>query len=919
MRRIILFLLAGLLLIPIAGWVLISAPFLGDLRASLVQNWIERAGGGLVISGPVSIGLGKVVHVAAEGIELDSPGGTVSLAKAEADLSLSDLLHGKFQPTAIGITGASVVLVRDAQGKIAGRAADRIAASTGTTAQGTATRPDPESIRRALAGKTVRLVDTRISFQDQISNFAFDAQLATLALQGDARTGGVSLQGTGTLNGQPLDLSLSIPKDAPLSAMVTSGATSLSFTGAEGSKGLSGALPGQILAQSTDLSQTLNILLLEPVLQGTAKAGATLGQTEDGDLALTGIDASVVLHSGPSARISGALGNLRKLDDADIAIDISFYAAGQEPPPALRVQDLRLTAFRQTLAGPLKGDTRRSMTITTNGFRIETSGVGPAPVKFSGIARGPAGELVIGNLLIQIGPVAAPWVSMTGRVGDLLKLSGVSVNGQVAFPMSTIVVAGNQRLPAELGSVTGRFKVSGPVAGFSLTDIFLATQDTDLWSLGISGSVASVVPMDGVDLTLDAGVKTAAILKALGKEPVDLEPLDIHVMAASTDNSGTVAAKLLVRMAETSVVANLLANNRGPGPVVQGTVTSDLIRLEDLRDGLLAATEITAGTDDKAPPVSGRKRPMPRPQPEKTNNVVQDITLVFFDKDRLLRYGDVNVAITAGKIAGETTVTGIKADLVLAKGKTRFGPLKFPYGGGQFDLLATMDTIAAPDTLRLQGSGDGWDFGKVMKLMKVKTPASGTIDAVFDIAGSHTSLASFINTMDGSATVRMKNGAIATSLLDLAGLGVIPWLFSKDRRDKYASITCLRAPLAFRDGVLTTDETVVETRDVQLVAYGTINIPGGTLNVAGQPRRIGKPLTRSPWPFTLSGALTKPKVKVKDGPSKLRRVDGANTMPASRVPCVPDILQLRQPPKKEPAASAKRNRKSPAAKTSRAQ
>jgi uncharacterized protein involved in outer membrane biogenesis len=173
--------------------------------------------------------------------------------------------------------------------------------------------------------------------------------------------------------------------------------------------------------------------------------------------------------------------------------------------------------------------------------------------------------------------------------------------------------------------------------------------------------------------------------------------------------------------------------------------------------------------------------------------------------------------------------------------------------------------------------------------------------------------------MDGSATVRMKNGAIATSLLDLAGLGVIPWLFSKDRRDKYASITCLRAPLAFRDGVLTTDETVVETRDVQLVAYGTINIPGGTLNVAGQPRRIGKPLTRSPWPFTLSGALTKPKVKVKDGPSKLRRVDGANTMPASRVPCVPDILQLRQPPKKEPAASAKRNRKSSAAKTSRAQ
>ena len=911
MRRIILLLLAGLLLIPIAGWVLISAPFLGDLRASLVQNWLDKAGGGLVISGPVDIGLGKTVHVAAQGIDFASPGGTVSVAKAEADLSLSDLLHRKYHPTNIVITGASVVLVRDAQGKFASGATDRIAAKTGTTGEGTATRLDPESILGALAGRTVRLVDTRVSLQDQLSNVAVDARLATLELQGDSGNGVAGLQGTGTLNGQPLDLSLSIPKDAPLSAMVTSGATSLSFTGADGSKGLSGALPGQLLAQSSDLSQTLKILLLEPVLQGTANARATLGQTEDGDLALSGIDTSAVLESGPSARISGSLGNLRKLDDADIAIDINFYGPGQEPPPALRLKDLRLTGFRQTLAGPLKGDTRRSMTITTNGFRIETSGVGPAPVKFSDISRGSAGELVVGSLSLQIGPVAAPWVTMAGQVGDLLKLSGLSVNGQVAFPMSAIAVAGNQRLPAELGSVTGRFKVSGSVHGLSLSDISLVTQDTDLWSLGISGSVASVVPMDGVDLTMDAGFKTAAMLKTLGKEPVDLAPLDIHVMAASTDTSGTISAKLLMRMAETTVVANLLANNRGPGPVVKGTITSDLIRLEDLRDGLQAVTEITAGSDDKAAPVSGQNRPKTRPQPDKPNNDVQDITIVFFDKDRLLRYGDVNVAIKVGKIEGETSVSGIKADLVVAKGKSSLGPLTFSYGGGHFDLLATMDAIAAPDIVRLKGSSGGWDFSKVMKLMKVKTPASGTIDADFDVAGTHTSLAGFLKTMNGSATVRMKNGAIATSLLDLAGLGVVPWLFSKDRRDKYATITCLRAPLAFSNGVLTTGETVVETQDVQLVANGTINIPRGTLDVAGQPRRIGQPLTRSPWPFTLSGALTKPKVKVKDGPSKVRRADGANTMPAKRVPCVPDILQLKQPSKKDPPPRANRNKKSP--------
>ena len=155
------------------------------------------------------------------------------------------------------------------------------------------------------------------------------------------------------------------------------------------------------------------------------------------------------------------------------------------------------------------------------------------------------------------------------------------------------------------------------------------------------------------------------------------------------------------------------------------------------------------------------------------------------------------------------------------------------------------------------------------------------------------SVSDFLKTLDGSTMVRMRNGSIATSLLDLAGLGVVPWLFSKDRRDKYATITCLRAPLAFKNGVVSSSESVVETPAVQLVAYGSINIPRRTLNIAGQPRPIGKPLTRSPWPFTLSGALSDPKVKVKDGPKRMRRVDGADKMPAKRKLCIPDILQLR--------------------------
>lgn len=876
-RRAIPALAAGLLLVLLASGLLLSAPFLGQVRAYLVQTWLSASGSGVTISGPVSLRLGKVLHVMAEDISLHAPVGGISVTKVEADLSLADVLHGRIAPANIVVTGASASLVRDEQGQLVGSATD------GT---GIAPAPDLDSILAALAGRAVRLIDSHVRVEDRRSSFTFDARLQTLVLQSNVASGRASLDGTGTLNGQPLDLAASIAKDGPLSATLQSGATALSFTGAVGAGGGAGGLSGQLSIQSADLSQTLRILQLEPALKGQATARATLVRTTQGDLALTGIDASAELESGQTARVSGELGSLLKLDGADLAIDIRLYPTGQAPPPAILVKDLRLTSVSLALAGPLRGNTSRRMTITTNGFQINTADTGPAPVRILDISRGPAGELVIGQLSTEIGPADAPWLTLNGQVGDMLTLSGLSLDGQVMFPMSAIVGAENKTLPAALGSLIGQFKVSGSIDGLSLTDIGLATQGTALWSLDVSGAVASVLPLGGIDLTMASSFQAAAMLTALGREPVDLAPLDLHLTAASTDTAGTVAGKLSMRMAKSEVVVDLSANNRGPGPVMKGSITSTLIRLQDLRDGLHAVTEIFDEIRGGASGSASRNSTI-------AQNDVQDISIGLFDKDRLLRFGDVDIAIRFGDIAGESILRGVDAMLFVGNGKASLGPLKFSFEGGHFDLLATIDTMTAAKVLRLKGSGGGWDLGEILKAMRVKVPASGVIDAVFGVSGNHGSVAAFINSLDGTTTLRMRNGTIATSLLDLAGLGVVPWLFSKDRREKEATITCLIAPLKFRNGAATTQDAVAETPEVQLVVSGTVNIPLQTLDITGQPRPIGKPLTRSPWPFTLSGALAHPKVTVKDGPSRMRRADGAKKMPIKRVPCVPDILQLR--------------------------
>jgi hypothetical protein len=146
--------------------------------------------------------------------------------------------------------------------------------------------------------------------------------------------------------------------------------------------------------------------------------------------------------------------------------------------------------------------------------------------------------------------------------------------------------------------------------------------------------------------------------------------------------------------------------------------------------------------------------------------------------------------------------------------------------------------------------------------------------------------------MSGNATVTMRNGSIETQLLDLAGLGVLPWVFSKDKK-KVAPIVCLRAPLSISNGSISTKQTTLETDQVQVVVFGGVSLNNKALDLNLQPRKIGEPLSRSPWPVTVKGPLAKPKIKVKDGPKRLKRSDGANKMPAKRKLCIPDILQLQ--------------------------
>jgi uncharacterized protein involved in outer membrane biogenesis len=333
---------------------------------------------------------------------------------------------------------------------------------------------------------------------------------------------------------------------------------------------------------------------------------------------------------------------------------------------------------------------------------------------------------------------------------------------------------------------------------------------------------------------------------------------------------------------------------------IRGSITSQRLDLNDLKN-LTATLDQFKSLVGSAPKVADDEaQPLVLPK-ESDEADVQPLVLPkekgkpadLLDVQRLLTEADVEVQIDFKEIVGQQGVTTVSSQLSAKEGTVDFGPLQVAYGGGIFSLNAVMDLIDSPDWLSLSGSTSGWEFGEILDELGVGIDAYGRLSGEFSVTGNIASGKTFVNSMRGSASLAMSQGYISTSLLELAGLGIFPWLFSEELRQGYTDITCVVAPVRIEAGQVSSDSIVVETSSVQLVAKGQVDWANDTITLRAEPRRVGKPLSRSAWPFDITGHLSAPKFELDVGGSRSKAAGGVDEMPANRQPCVPDIYQLK--------------------------
>ncbi|MEM7319103.1 MAG: AsmA-like C-terminal region-containing protein, partial [Pseudomonadota bacterium] len=558
-----------------------------------------------------------------------------------------------------------------------------------------------------------------------------------------------------------------------------------------------------------------------------------------------------------------------------LKMDISLYPPDEMPAPAKLRRDLKLTGLEVVLTAQPEGYPLRQLTARTNGFTVNTHGRGPPPITVSDIRITSDGLLDLGKVGLRIGPPDAYFLVFEGSIGDALRVKDIDLDATLDLPIIALLKPDDAKDGDALGKITGSFHLSGDSKTLALSDLSAKAQATDLMQMNVTASAGNVLKLSDLSMDISANIPSGAkLLSALKHSSVATGAIDFAAKLSSDGQKWQSETKVSVGKSNLEMALN--AQTGQPDPQLDGQITSTLISLTDVRHIISARRELGRTHRDRG----------------KSDGLVSNVTLERLSAEILQSGMDIDIQIDLKKLQGVAGTSSVKTEFIMKNQKAKIGPVKFEYDGGNFDVTGSVDVAKHPDIVTIKGTADGWNFGTILQELNFKKHGSGILNASLDVSGAHKSVEEFARTATGNILVTMRDGRIHTRLLDLAGLGILPWLFS-DSHGKVAPIVCLRAPLKFADGKITIDEAALETKKVQMVANGDVDLRNDTVDVTGEPRPIGKPLSRSPWPFVVSGPLKHPKLRLKRGPHRQKRSDGASTMPEHRKLCIPDILQLR--------------------------
>jgi len=872
-----LFLLVFLILS--AGFLALNTGLFMPLRQSAAERLLAATLESPVrVDGPVDIGFSETLEVRVKDVWLlprrgDGKNRTTTFKSIELEIPYAAVTGGSPQLTGLGLNGSAFELGPDVA------ASDETGRAEGFVAQREPVLATlPGALLTSGVAENLRLSDIALTYTDEAAGWNETLEIVELTLLKPRDKLQIAVSGHARLNGSEVILSGGVDgREAGADNSRRHLRLDLRLDGlnavVEGNLSVSSpvaALDATVESRSASLGTLLKTIAVAGPLDGKAGLKGKLTGPLD-TLALSQLEAFLETAAGDRADLTGSIANLNAGKGLDVALKARLAPLPGDSAAPDDLLRFEVTGFDGRLSGGPETFSIEDAHVQTSLAVLKLGNAGPISV--DRVVRNADDTVGLEGVRILHGPEDGPaFLELTGNVKDAIAFSGISFSGNLRVPVSEMI--GFQGSDGKaLGVLKGTLSVSDRSGSLSLDDLSAGLTETDLIALKLDLGIMDFRRISDITLKTRLDVPDfRKLAEAVGAEG-PAKSLPFRFDGNLDVKEKTLAFRGEARSGPSPVRVNLSLGEDSAGGktgtagyLLTGSLVSDNLDPSDFA-GIVS--------------LAGRVKPKGESKVD-----LEPGTLETFRASVDL---DVKKLVASGQQAGNA-----KGHLAYVEKVATLAPLELVYLGGRIEGDFTADFSATPAHLGAKGRVEKWRLGKLLAEIGHPVPFSSTLYLSFDLKSLAVRRPKLLKSLSGRVAASLWGGTIPTRLLDLSGLNLVRWLFSGGN-NKQAEFVCAVLPFSFHDGMAASRSVILETKNVQIVGNGSVNLRTDALDFHFQPRPLRPQLVDIVSPFTVIGTMKDPKVRA-DAPLPARAAKELVTLPLN---LAGEILDRKAPLHKE--------------------
>lgn len=305
------------------------------------------------------------------------------------------------------------------------------------------------------------------------------------------------------------------------------------------------------------------------------------------------------------------------------------------------------------------------------------------------------------------------------------------------------------------------------------------------------------------------------------------------------------AAELSGRIGDSDFSGNLQADTGGRRPVISGEVNFGKLDFADLAP---AVGKKDARAAKRLPPEGAPRRVLPdeRFRTERWDKADADLRL---KARRIIR-------------KGQLPLEDFSTRLLLRDAVLRLDPLEFGIAGGKLAGSIQLDGSGTPLRAEADLHARRIVFARLFPGARNQRAEVGRLSGDMKLSGAGNSPAEMLAGMNGQGGFVVSRGEVSRLMMELAGLHVLEAVVVALSGDKPIVIRCGMAAFHVKQGVLESDQFVLDTTITKIAGAGSVDFAREEVDLTLRPQAKETSFVSLRSPIHVVGPFADPDVKV---------------------------------------------------------